>query len=63
MLYLIHKIDGLADEYVLYFINWRIVVVVLNLYLRKKILLMGQKGGNIVDCPSAVCILMLINLP
>jgi hypothetical protein len=37
-------------------------MVVLNLYLRGKSLLIGQKGGNVVGCPGAVSILMLILL-
>jgi hypothetical protein len=31
-----------------------IIVVVLNLYLREKIFLIGQKGGNALGCPDAV---------
>lgn len=46
----------------LYFIIYIIVMVVLNLYLREKSLLIGQKGGHVVGCPGAVYILMLILL-
>jgi hypothetical protein len=63
VLYLIDKIDGLGVKCILYFINCRMVIVVLNLYLIEKSLLIGQKGRNIVECPGAVYILMLIPLP
>ena len=61
MLYLIDKIDGLGVKCI--FINYIIVIVVLTKYLREKSLLIKQKGRNLVDCPGAVCILMLILLP
>lgn len=47
---------------ILYFIICVIGMVVLNLYLREKSLLIGQEGENVVGCPGAVCILMLIML-
>jgi hypothetical protein len=59
----IDKYDGLDVKCILYFIICIIGMVVLNLYLREKILLIGQNVGNVVGCPGAVCILMLILLP
>ena len=50
----IDKIDRLCVKCILYFINYRMVIVVLNLYLREKSLLIGQKGGNALGCPDAV---------
>jgi hypothetical protein len=44
----------------MYFINYKMVMVVLNLYLRYKSLLSGQKVESVVDGPGGVCILMLI---
>ena len=54
MLYLIDKIDELGVKCILYFMNCKMVIVILNLYLREKSLLIGQKGGNAVDGPGAV---------
>lgn len=42
------KIDGLGVKCILYFINCRIAIAVLNLYLREKNLLTGQKRGGIL---------------
>lgn len=58
-----HKIDGPGVKFILYFINRRMLIVVLDLYLRKKSLLTGQKAGDVVVCHRVVCILMLILLP
>ena len=44
MFYLIDKNDGLSVKSILYFINYKMVIVVLNLYLREKSLLIGQNG-------------------
>ena len=49
MFYFIDKNVGFDVRSILYFINYKMVIVVLNLYLRGKSLLIGQKGGN-VDC-------------
>jgi hypothetical protein len=51
--------DGLGVSSILYFINYKMVVVVFYLYMRESLLL-EQKGGS---GPGAVCILMLIPLP
>jgi hypothetical protein len=39
------------------------VIVVLNLFLKEKSLLIGQKWGNVVDCPGVVGILLLMLFP
>ena len=60
--YLIVKDDGLDVRCILYFITYKMVIIVFNLYLREKSLLIGQKGGSVVHSPGVVCILMLILL-
>jgi hypothetical protein len=35
------------------------VIIVINLYLREKSLLIGQKGGNVVDSLGAFGVFML----
>jgi hypothetical protein len=63
MFYFIDKNDGLGVRSILCFINYKMLVVVLNLHLRGKFcLLLEQKGGSVVAGPGAVCILMLILL-
>jgi hypothetical protein len=47
----------------LYFIICIIVMVVQFISESKGSLLIGLKVGNVVSCPGAVCILMLIMLP
>jgi hypothetical protein len=37
VLYLIDKNDGLSVRCILYFINYRMVIVILSLYLREKV--------------------------
>ena len=55
--------DGLGVRSILYFINYKKVIVVPCLYLRERFcFLLEQKRGCIVDGPGAVCILMLIPL-
>ena len=63
MFYFIDKNDGLGVRSILYFINYKMVIVVLYLYLRERFcLLLEKKWGSVVDEPDAVCILMLILL-
>jgi len=57
------RIDGTSVECILYFINWRMVIVLLNIYLREKKPFNWTKGGNVMVGPGVVCILMLIQLP
>ena len=60
---LIDKNDGLGVRSILYFINYKMVIVVLNLYLREKFcFLLEQKGGSVVDGPGAVEFLCLSHL-
>jgi hypothetical protein len=54
VLYLTDKNDGLGVRCILNFKNYRIVMVVLNLHLRRKILLIGQKKENVDCCLYAV---------
>ena len=66
MLYFIGKHNGLGVKHNLYFINDKMVIVVLNLYLREKFFLfyffLEQKRESTVDGPGAACILILILL-
>jgi hypothetical protein len=59
--YFIDKNGELGIRSILYFINYKMFIVVLNLYLRRKSLLSECKGGS-VGGPGAACILMLILL-
>jgi hypothetical protein len=63
LFYFIDKNDGMGVRCILYFINYKMVIVVLNLYLREKFCsLLEQKGGSVVDGTGSACILMLILL-
>lgn len=48
MFYLIDENAGLGVRYILYLINYKMLIVVLNVYLKKKkkSLLIGQKVGK-----------------
>jgi hypothetical protein len=60
-IYFIDKNDGLGIRPILYLINYKMIIVVLNLYLREKFcFLLEQKGGSVVDGPGDACIWMLI---
>ena len=63
MFYLNDINEGLGVRSILYFINYKMVIVVLCLYLRERFcFLLEKKGGSVVGGPGAVCIYMLILL-
>ena len=56
-------VDGLSIRFILYFINCKMIIAVLYLYLKERFsFLLEQKGGSVMDGPAADCILMLIPL-
>ena len=44
MFYFIDKNDGMGVSFILYFINYKMVLVVFNLYLRKESFEWTEKG-------------------
>ena len=49
--------DGLGIRSILYFIDNKVVIVVLYLYLRERFsFLLEQKGGNVENGPGAVLV-------
>ena len=57
MFYLNDINDGLGVRSILYFINYKMLIVVLYLYLSEGfVFLLEQKAGNIVDVPGAVLV-------
>ena len=63
MFYFIDKNDGLGVRSILYFINYKMVIVVLNLYLREKFCFLLELKGEVLMALYFVddaCILMLI---
>jgi hypothetical protein len=48
----IDKNDGLDVRSFSYFVNYKMVIVVLNLYLREKFFLFDQKGWSIAEFPA-----------